>query len=218
MEELADLHYSATDIFGLGVPNPKLNADRIAEATSFPVFVPDLLQGDPAPIDRLKATLIEKPFGHLPLLKRLSIWARAVVGMLVYVGPSWVYRHRMGVVVPLATKVSPIACPLPFPVADSESLQVLRRPEKGERCQTPRDGRVRSLDSLLLKPADICRNSYCLGGQVTTLLSSTTLLDVIVTAHPGFVAASEFAKTRQPLALLCSQGAFSRICSLGTRG
>lgn len=40
------LERSATDVFGLGIPNSKLIADRIAEATSFPVYVPDLLQGE----------------------------------------------------------------------------------------------------------------------------------------------------------------------------
>lgn len=59
-----------------------------------------------------KLTVVEKPFGHLPLLQRLRIYAQAIFGMIFYVGLSWVYRHRMGVLVPLASKVRP---PSPLP-------------------------------------------------------------------------------------------------------
>ena len=39
---------SAADIFGLGIPNPRLIADAIAERTGYTVYVPDLLQGEPS--------------------------------------------------------------------------------------------------------------------------------------------------------------------------
>lgn len=61
----------------------------------------------------------------------------------------------------------------------------------------------------MLVPRTDSRDRYCLGGQVTTLLSSTKLLDVIVTVHPGFLHASDFAETHQPLALICAEGALS---------
>lgn len=42
---LLGVRFSAADAFGLGIPNPRLIADRIAAATGHNVWVPDLLEG-----------------------------------------------------------------------------------------------------------------------------------------------------------------------------
>ena len=39
------LENSGTDIFGLGLPNPKIMADLFAERTRLDVYVPDYFQG-----------------------------------------------------------------------------------------------------------------------------------------------------------------------------
>lgn len=61
-------------------------------------------------------------------------------------------------------------------------------------------------------------HSYCLGGEVSTLLAGTqpltdaeslpnvNLVDVVVTAHPSFLNTSDFQSIRVPFALICAQG------------
>lgn len=48
--------HSATDMFGLGIPNPCIVADYIAEATGFSVYVPDLLEGQYASAPHTRTT------------------------------------------------------------------------------------------------------------------------------------------------------------------
>lgn len=36
-----------TDVFGLGIPNPKIIADHFAEKLNLDVYVPDLFAGSP---------------------------------------------------------------------------------------------------------------------------------------------------------------------------
>jgi len=66
----------SSDAFGLGIPNSRLIADKIAEH-GFLVMVPDILQGDPVPGEIM--TLMEIPDtstdpAHQPLLEKKNQW------------------------------------------------------------------------------------------------------------------------------------------------
>ncbi|ORY89014.1 Alpha/Beta hydrolase protein [Leucosporidium creatinivorum] len=166
----------ATDAFGLGIPNPKIIADRLAEATGYDVWVPDLLEGDYPPMSKLY--LIEKPIKGKPLLERAGIWVKVVFSQLRFVGATFFYRHRRAVLLPLATRF----------------CTALKK-EKGI-------GRIGMV-------------GYCLGGEVSTCLAGAepldglTLVDVAVTAHPGFLKIADFEKARVPFALICAEEDFA---------
>ncbi|KAI5475238.1 carboxymethylenebutenolidase [Pseudohyphozyma bogoriensis] len=93
----------ATDIFGIGIPNPCIVADELAARTGMDVYVPDLLQGDYANAAFLNVASAT-PNASKPLLERVSSWTKSTLGFLWFVGPTFVYRHRMSVMVPLAVK------------------------------------------------------------------------------------------------------------------
>jgi carboxymethylenebutenolidase len=44
--ELTIPFHSATDVFGVAIPNPKLIADILATSTGLVVYVPDFLEGE----------------------------------------------------------------------------------------------------------------------------------------------------------------------------
>lgn len=89
----------STDLFGLGIPNPSIMADEIAEKTGFSVYVPDFLQGDYPPRDKI--TTIDTPINGLPFFRRISIFLGSLWTILRFLGPSWLYRHRNAVSLPL---------------------------------------------------------------------------------------------------------------------
>ncbi|POY72332.1 hypothetical protein BMF94_4634 [Rhodotorula taiwanensis] len=94
------------DMFGFGVPNCKIIADWFAEKTGWPVFVPDLLEGDHIDPASLGSNLdaLEEPMAKKPFLTRMAITLGAVWTFGYKIGPRFLARHSMGHVVPLAEK------------------------------------------------------------------------------------------------------------------
>ncbi|BGP26577.1 hypothetical protein JCM10295v2_005530 [Rhodotorula toruloides] len=86
-----------TDIFGLGLVNPKILADWFAEKTGFPVFVPDYFEGDYIDTSTIKPQLaaLEEPMKNKTFLERTLIKISLISGMLLKVGPRYFLRHRM---------------------------------------------------------------------------------------------------------------------------
>lgn len=87
------------DIFGYELPNTRLLADLYAKE-GFYVYVPDILQGDPLPIDFLQS--VEPPLkdkkqaGLIDTAKNT-----AIVGTTL---PPWLLKHREAVTLPLVEK------------------------------------------------------------------------------------------------------------------
>lgn len=90
------------DIFGLSVKNPKLIADALAKATSLPVYVPDYLEGDY--VDPAKLHLDETLQSERPRFQRITTVVKMLVSFLVTTGPTFIYRHRAAVTVPIVEK------------------------------------------------------------------------------------------------------------------
>jgi hypothetical protein len=79
-----------------------LIADEFASKTGWDVYVPDILQGDHAPLDKIHMDpSVQK---GKPLLQRLTTALRTVSSFVFAVGPTFFWRHRMAVTMPLAKK------------------------------------------------------------------------------------------------------------------
>ncbi|KAL8277762.1 hypothetical protein RQP46_009884 [Phenoliferia psychrophenolica] len=91
-----------TDLFGLGIDNTKLVADSIAGQSGFTVYVPDVLQGDYPPMSKLVS--MDTPIGGLPLHKRVAKIGAVMLSFMRFVGPMFLYRHRMSVMMPMIEK------------------------------------------------------------------------------------------------------------------
>ncbi|GAA6029101.1 hypothetical protein JCM8097_001595 [Rhodosporidiobolus ruineniae] len=96
-----------TDIFGFGIANPKLMADKFASSTGLTVYVPDLLEGDYIDTSSLQPTLamLERQTKTMSLLGKAWYWASLVWGFGVKIGPSYLKRHdAKSVAAPLLEK------------------------------------------------------------------------------------------------------------------
>ncbi|KAM0750124.1 hypothetical protein T439DRAFT_302039 [Meredithblackwellia eburnea MCA 4105] len=89
----------ATDGFGLGTDNIRLVADSLSEALEITVFVPDVLEGDHVPGDKL--VKIDSPLGPRPLYTKVWLILTMIASFMWYVGPRWASRHGADKTVPL---------------------------------------------------------------------------------------------------------------------
>ena len=127
------------DIFGLSVKNPKLIADALAKATSLPVYVPDYLEGDY--VDPAKLHLDETLQSERPRFQKITTVVKMLVSFLVTTGPTFIYRHRAAVTVPIVEKVRINSSFVLFASANSGSSVLYRSPSR-ERYQSTWSGRI----------------------------------------------------------------------------
>lgn len=93
---------SGTDIFGLGIPNGKLIADKLAARTGYPVYVPDLFDGDWCDVNKM--SMIEKP--TTGMWNKITVYGR-MIGTMMWGGLiGWMGRWTMAVSVPKMERVS----------------------------------------------------------------------------------------------------------------
>ncbi|KAL2919160.1 hypothetical protein HK105_201435 [Polyrhizophydium stewartii] len=87
------------DVFGWGIPNPRLIADRIAKDGGYRVYVPDFFNGD-APNVGLLEKFLTKPKSFMD---RLSATGSMFLGAPSFM--AWLGRHRDEATVPLLDAV-----------------------------------------------------------------------------------------------------------------
>ncbi|GAA6003978.1 hypothetical protein JCM10207_006495 [Rhodosporidiobolus poonsookiae] len=96
-----------SDIFGLGIANPKILADWFSARTGLDTFVPDMFQGDYIDTANLKPQLdiLDKQFKTMGLFSRMWAYLNVLYGMAFKVGPAYLARHKKPDVVLLVDKV-----------------------------------------------------------------------------------------------------------------
>ena len=170
------------DIFGMSVNNPKLIADALTKATSLPVYVPDYLQGDY--VDPSKLPLVESPVAHKPLVERVMILAKTLFSFMYHTGPTFIYRHRAAVTVPIVEKVS-----IRFFLCSLVSTEIVSI----QFCTALRGQGITRIGAV----------GYCLGGDVTTKLSiNDKFVNAAVVAHPGPLGLKDFTNITIPYSLI----------------
>ncbi|TNY23248.1 hypothetical protein DMC30DRAFT_414290 [Rhodotorula diobovata] len=95
-----------TDLFGLGVPGPKLMADWFAQKLGFDVLVPDVFEGDYIDRDRLKPQLevLDEQVKGKSFVGRLKHQASTLWALSYGIGPTYLVRHSASHTLSLAEK------------------------------------------------------------------------------------------------------------------
>ncbi|GAA5857130.1 hypothetical protein JCM9279_006019 [Rhodotorula babjevae] len=95
-----------TDLFGLGLPNPKLMADWFAAKSGLDVLVPDVFEGDYVNASRIQPQidLMDEPTKGKSFLWRLKYHANALYAFYFGIGPTYLFRHSATHTLSLAEK------------------------------------------------------------------------------------------------------------------
>ncbi|GAA5920374.1 hypothetical protein JCM1841_005596 [Sporobolomyces salmonicolor] len=87
----------ATDIFGLGIPNSKLLADKLAAELGWTVYVPDLFEGDYIDTSKLQPQLelMDESLYKKSLFSKITSILSILYGIVRYVGLGYVKKHSL---------------------------------------------------------------------------------------------------------------------------
>jgi len=84
-----------TDVFGHALVNNLLIADKLTEATSMRVYVPDLFRGSPMPPEKLNGFMPDEPGGQ----SKMGFFGKAA--MIITAGIPFIVSNRQSIVQPI---------------------------------------------------------------------------------------------------------------------
>ncbi|GAA6049265.1 hypothetical protein JCM3770_005912 [Rhodotorula araucariae] len=189
MKELGGLHYYFAegdrtqkdkaivlghDLFGLGLPNPKLVADWLAEHTGMATYVPDLMEGDyidTSHIPPQRQKLFDEPLKGKSLFQRARFFAAQFWTFFSIIGPRYLLRHSVAHALDLTQKF----------------------------CKDLREQKGHSR----LGFVGYCYGG-AVAVHLAGTPGSLKPVDAVVAFHPAPVAAGDFAKIAVPFMLSCA--------------
>ncbi|BGP42287.1 hypothetical protein JCM10449v2_006292 [Rhodotorula kratochvilovae] len=163
------------DLFGLGLPNPRLIADWLAGTTGLDVYVPDLMKGDYIDTSRIPPAylqLFEEQIKGKSLYQRLRYYAIQLWTSVRYIGPLYYFRHNL-----YETRTL------------TETFCKNLREQKGHT----RLGFV-----------GYCYGG-ALGVHLAGVRGPLKPVDVVVAFHPAPITPVEFARVQVPFMLSCAE-------------
>ncbi|GAA5900713.1 hypothetical protein JCM5296_004876 [Sporobolomyces johnsonii] len=97
----------ATDIYGLGIPNPKLLADKLAAELGWTVYVPDLFEGEYIDTSKLQPQLelMDESLYKKSLFSKITSILSILYGLVRYVGIGYLKKHSLSRALTLSEQV-----------------------------------------------------------------------------------------------------------------